>query len=247
MSGQIGYRDELLGTSWLGEVVDVDDPLKRGRVRVRVYGKFDQLEVGDIPWAAPSTIFTAGSSSGGGFLSVPKKGSVVAVTFSNGDLYFPEYRFNQELSKEAREEVSDSYKNAHVILYDTETSGAVKIFFTEKKGLVLDYKGVVVNLKPDKSLKVSNPHGDVIEMTNSGNVNVKCTKMRVEASGSIHLDCSKNSSVKLGKNAAASVILGEQFLAVFNSHTHTGNMGAPTSPPTSPAPNSVLSKVTKTQ
>lgn len=244
---QIGYRDELLGTSWLGEVVDVDDPMKRGRVRVRVYGKFDQLDVGDIPWASPSTAFTAGSASGGGFLSVPKKNSVVAVTFSNGDLYFPEYRFNQELSTEAREEVSDSYKNAHVILYDTETSGSVKIFFTEKKGLVLDYKGVIVNLKPDKSFKLTNPHGDVVEVTNSGNVNVKCVKVHIEASGSIHLDASKNASVKLGKNVTDSVILGEKFLAVFNNHKHIGNMGAPTSPPTNPAPSSVLSKVTKTQ
>lgn len=243
----IGYRDELLGTSWLGEVVDVGDPLKRGRVRVRVFGKFDQLDIGDIPWAAPGMASTAGSSSGGGFLSVPKKGSLVAVTFSNGDLYYPEYRFNQELSKEAREEVSDSYENAHVLLYDTETAGAVKIFFTEKKGLVLDYKGLVVNLKPDKSFKLTNPNGDVVEVTNSGTVNVKCAKVNVKATESIHLDCSKNASVKLGKNAASSVILGETFLAVFNSHTHTGNMGAPTSPPTAPAPNSVLSKVTKTQ
>jgi endonuclease IV len=57
-------------------VVDVGDPLKRGRVRVRVFGKFDQLDIGDIPWAAPGMASTAGSSSGGGFLSVPKKGSL---------------------------------------------------------------------------------------------------------------------------------------------------------------------------
>lgn len=56
------YRDNLLGTSWLGEVVDVDDPLKIGRAKVRVYGKFDSLEVADIPWCSPANSWSGGSN-----------------------------------------------------------------------------------------------------------------------------------------------------------------------------------------
>ena len=37
------YRDNLRETHWLGEVVINEDPLLQGRVRVKVFGKFDKL------------------------------------------------------------------------------------------------------------------------------------------------------------------------------------------------------------
>lgn len=243
----IAYKDNLMGSSWLGEVVDVDDPERMGRCRVRVYGKFDQLEVGDIPWASCGQSVTAGSDTGGGFLSVPKEGSVVAVTFPNGDLYFPEYRFNQQLSKEARDEVRSSYANAHVLLYDTVTDGAVKIFFTEKKGLTFDYAGTVLTIKPNNTIEVVNPHGDKIEMTNGGKVTVKCDDAKIEAMKSIHLDCSLPASIKLGKSVSSSAILGEAFMALFNAHVHLGNIGYPTLPPVTPMTPALLSQVVKVQ
>ena len=35
----------------LGEIVDINDPLKQGRARVRIFGFFEDLEIEDIPWA----------------------------------------------------------------------------------------------------------------------------------------------------------------------------------------------------
>jgi hypothetical protein len=32
----------------LGEIVDINDPLKQGRARVRVFGFFEDLEIEDI-------------------------------------------------------------------------------------------------------------------------------------------------------------------------------------------------------
>ncbi len=252
----ISYKDDLSRQSWLGEVVDVDDPERSGRARVRVFGKFDDLDVSDVPWASPANNHTAGSSSGGGFLSVPKVGSVVAVAFPDGDLYHPEYRFGQELSKEARDEVRDSYENAHVLLYDTVTDGGLKVFFTENKGLVLKYKGTSMTLKPDESFLLENSNGDKVEVKKNGDVNVKaekkvtveCRDAKIKASKSIHLDCAKNASVKLGSNVTDAVILGDTFLNMYNSHTHSGNMGYPTGPPNPPAVGAVvLSRTVKTQ
>jgi hypothetical protein len=151
--------------------------------------------------------------------------------------------------------VSGSYANAHVLLFDEVTSGGMKLYFTEKDGFMIDYKGTKVNVKPDKSIHVSNPNGDSVEMTNSGNITIsvekdaviKCKNAKIDASKSIHLDCSKNSSIKLGSNVTDAIILGDKFLAFFNSHSHIGNAGYPTSGPVTPASSSLLSKVSKTQ
>lgn len=253
----LGYKDTLVGTSWLGEVVDVDDPEQMGRARVRVYGKFDELPTEDIPWASQASSFTAGSASGGGFLSVPKLGSVVAVWFPNGDLYHPEYRFSQAVSREAREAIGDSYRNAHVLLFDTVTEGGLKVYFTEADGLQLNYRDSVVRIRPNQDIEATNPDGDTVRVTGDGNVQVEarkkveitCEEAEVHASKRIHLDCAKPSAIHLGKNVTDSIILGERFLALFNTHVHQWPPGGvPSSPPLVPVTGpQVLSNVVKTQ
>jgi hypothetical protein len=249
---------------WLGEVVDIEDPLFEGRAKIRVFGKFDDLDPEFIPWAYPANNKMAGSESGGSMFSVPKVGSIVCVTFDNENIYHPEYHGSQKISDEVKAEIESSYENAHIIVYDTVTGGSLKVFFTEAKGLMLDYQETKINIKPDKSVQVITASGksDVqllddgtLNVTQANNVNVKsdkdvnvtCKNAKITASDSIHLDCSKNASVKLGSSVTDAVILGDKFQTYFNSHTHIGVVGIPTSPPVSPMPNSTLSKVVKTQ
>ena len=54
------FRDNLRDAHWLGEVVDIEDPLLQGRARVKVYGKFDKLPNDAIPWATPQNRETPG-------------------------------------------------------------------------------------------------------------------------------------------------------------------------------------------
>ena len=92
------FQDNLKTSRWLGKVVDIDDPKKEGRVRVQVFGKFDKLSTEQIPWARPMNRMTAGSATGAGFHSVPKKDSIVGIIFDNGNIYEPEYFAFQHLS-----------------------------------------------------------------------------------------------------------------------------------------------------
>lgn len=53
------------------------------------------------------------------------------------------------------------------------------------------------------------------------------------------------SKVELGSGTAEAVLKGETFQAVFNSHVHVGNLGAPTAPPTTPSTPAHLSTQVK--
>jgi hypothetical protein len=235
------FKDDLDFTAWLGEVVDVADPLKVGRVRIKVYGKFDLIPTEDIPWAYPANNFTGGSPSGGGMFSVPKLGSIVSVRFDAGNIYHPEYYFNQKLSDDAKAEIENSYENAHIIVYDTVTAGSLKIFFTEEKGLMLDYQQTQINIKNDKSILIQTASGNSkaeilddgkLKITQASDIEVTTdTDVKIKA---VNVIIDHSTSIELGKGASEKVILGNSFLKLFNQHTHVGNLGAPTSPPMQP-------------
>jgi hypothetical protein len=225
LNNQNAYKDDLVGTSWLGEVVDIEDPQKIGRIKVKVYGKFDSIPNESIPWAYPGNNQTGGSKSGGGFFSVPKLGSIVSIKFDNGNIYHPEYFFNQKISDETKTEINNSYPNAHVLIYDTVTEGFVKVFFTEEKGLMFDYKKTQINIKPDKSIVIkTNSEKSKIEIKDNGVITVDAQTVTIKQARLI----------ELGDKAIERAILGDSFMTLFNSHTHIGNLGAPTSPPIPP-------------
>lgn len=245
-------NDNLRDSNWLGKVIDVNDPNKDGRIKVRVFGKFDLLEDIHIPWARAQNRITGGSSSGSGSHSVPKEGSIVGVKFNMGNLYEPEWYMIQHISDELKEEISNSYENSHSLIYDTVTEGGLKVYFTEEKGLMFDYKETQINIKPDNSILVQNPNGDSVMLSNSGEciinvsdkIDVTCKNATIKASGKTWID---SPTIKLGKNAIEAVIKGNTFQTLFNSHTHIGNSGAATSPPTVPLTGSELSTITSTQ
>jgi phage baseplate assembly protein V len=51
--------------------------------------------------------------------------------------------------------------------------------------------------------------------------------------------------INLGNGTLEKLIKGETFQTYFNTHTHTGNLGAPTSPPITPSDASHLTTITK--
>ena len=158
------FSDDLRTSSWLGKVVDNQDPDLEGKVKVRVFGKFDDIVDEDLPWARPCNMITGGSASGSGFHSVPKVDSVVGINFDNGYLYELEYFYIQHISDELKNEIQNSYENAHSLIYDTEVEGGIKLFFTTEKGLMLDYNGSQINIRPDNTIYLEHSGGKVIHI-----------------------------------------------------------------------------------
>lgn len=209
----------------IGIVEDNDDPLYKGRVKVRVFGKFDQTENDDpdkdfnidtesLPWARPK--FTeAGGIRGAGNLSIPKLGSIVNIEFEEGNEYAPIYSSYKCVSDDLIEEIKNSYKNAHVLLYDTvfgdkkngkeysnDREGEyIKIFFTEEKGLMFDYAtsdgSTSVNIKPDNSLEIKTLDKGSVVIDKDGNITINNNgKTEIKTKGDTTINVDGNSSIE---------------------------------------------------
>lgn len=72
-----GYR---LDGIFRGKVVDSKDPLKLGRVKVRVYPVMVDVKKEDLPWAEPCF---------GSFIRIPQVNEWVWVMFQEGDVLRP--------------------------------------------------------------------------------------------------------------------------------------------------------------
>jgi hypothetical protein len=291
--------DDLRTTQWIGIVEDTADDIFEGRCKIRVYGKLDdridpkdpasayKIPTAILPWSRPYQLMYGGSNTGSGKFEIPKLGSIVRVTFDNGNFYQPVYHENVYPSDETKAEIGLSYQNSHVLVYDTafgltgelqdgvsevtnEREGEhIKVFFTEEKGLMMDYTTTsgptTVNIKPDNSVEIINANGDSIVMLNDGNITfthsaqftinsgadtvinagantvVNCIDAAITASGETHINSPR---IKLGEVAAEAIIKGDTFAGIFDAHTHIGNLGAPTSPPTSVTAPSLSTKNT---
>lgn len=107
-----------------GEVVDTNDPLRAGRVRVRVFSVFDDLSAGTIPWAIMADPFMGGQAGFGGFF-VPDIGSHVWVFFETGDPEQPVYFAGAPARPHGPPEKDTNYPLNHV--YKTRTGHLIEI------------------------------------------------------------------------------------------------------------------------
>jgi hypothetical protein len=89
-----------LNKFYRGVVEDNNDPLKKGRVRVRIWGIHtpnktksvkDGIPSEELPWAEPCLPVMEGGISGFGMFGVPVKGSHVMLFFENGHIMQPRY------------------------------------------------------------------------------------------------------------------------------------------------------------
>lgn len=216
---------------YLGQVVDINDPNKSGRARIRVFGLFDGLDHEDIPWASQISGVSFGRG-GAGTISIPKLGAIVVVQFDGQNYYKMNYYGEKDYAQDMLAEIADSYEGAQVIMYDTEAEpGPLTLFYTKKKGAVFSLGDAKIQFDTQDGgqLRV------VIEM-GQDQIRMENNKVIINSN-----------NIELGEAAIEAVIKGNTFQTYFNSHTHIGNLGAPTSPPVVPSTPNHLSTVSKTR
>lgn len=150
-------KSRIEATHYLGTIINNEDPEYKGRCRIRVFGVYDSINDEDLPWAYQIKETSFGGGGGSGRISIPKIGSVVHVTFNHGNYYLPEYRGIQELSPDLINELRESYLGSHSLIFDEIED--IRIFYTTKKGIIIDLKESNVNIKPDNSIVITHKDG----------------------------------------------------------------------------------------
>jgi uncharacterized protein involved in type VI secretion and phage assembly len=182
-----------------------DDPEHECRVKLRFPFFDDGNAVSD--WCR---VVQPYAGSGYGAVFVPEEGDEVLVAFVHGDMRFPIvlgglYNGVDKPPTDrtaSRDQKLVRTKHGHqVLLDDSQGQEAIRVTSAAGHELVLDDASGTITVTGN---------GVKITLEDSGTVTVQGTKVTVEAE-----------QIALGSAAAAlSLILGEEFLAIFNSHTH---------------------------
>ena len=102
-----------------GVVEDNEDPLKAGRVRIRIHGihtptkvktELDGIPTDELPWAEPVMPISEGSVSGFGEWNVPLQGSHVMCFFENSNPTRPMYFGSMPGIPESKESYSNDQR-----------------------------------------------------------------------------------------------------------------------------------------
>jgi hypothetical protein len=217
----------------LGIIVDIDDPLKQGRAKIRAFGFFEGIPVEDLPWAEQIAGLSFAGEGGGGNITIPRLGAVVAVHFEEHNYYKMIYHYIKEISPDLLDKMQEDncYEGAQYLVYDSEAKpGPLHMYYTYKNGLVfeLDDAKVQLDTQDGGQLRV------VIKM---GDDEVRMENRKVII---------KSGNIELGEGASEKLVLGDTFLQFFNQHTHATPAG-PSSPPAAPMTPAQLSFVSKTK
>jgi uncharacterized protein involved in type VI secretion and phage assembly len=137
-----------------------------------------------------------------------------------------------------------------LVLSDASDQNKIELATAGGHSVVLDDAGGTVTIEDSLGNQiVLDANGGSVTVEASGNcqVVVGASSLDIEAGGTVTISAPSgvtidSTSIKLG-NSAAMTLVNDTFLDIFNTHTHVGNMGAPTSPPAVPAIKNVQSTI----
>jgi hypothetical protein len=228
--------------TYLGKVVDIRDPLYRGRARIEVFGIFDGLPAEDLPWAEQIAGLSFGGNFGGGNITIPRLGSIVAVLFEGNNYYKMNYHYLKEISNDLLTELKEdnSYEGTQSLIYDSEAQpGILKMIYTRKKGLVFQLGDATIQLDTQDAGTDKEKLRIILKLNDD--------EIRMEKQGAKQKVIIKSENIELGEEATEKVILGNKFLQLYNQHTHPTGVGPSGVPVVPMADPQHLSQVSKTK
>jgi len=252
-------------------VVEVDDPEKEGRVKIK-YPWFDDRTVTE--WCRVRQLY---AGNGYGTFFIPEPGDEVLVSFIHGDMRLPiilgglyngQDKPPSHRSRDKDEKLIRTREGHQLLFNDTRDQHQVVLqtaaghsadFNDKQEQIAVASSGGHQVLLDDKNKKV--------EITTSGGhqvlIDARGRKITVATAGGqkVTLDANagtvtiegaslvvKASDIKLGGvTAFQPLVLGTAFMTLFNTHFHASSVpGTPTSPPIVPMTPAQLSTTSKT-
>ena len=145
-----------------GGVLDTNDPNRRGRIKVNVFGLYDNISPVHLPWATPMQPVWTGAGAGYGMFSVPEVGSLVFVQFEGGDIYQPiVIGLAPDAVHGLPSERTTNYPNRRIM----KTKAGIVIFIDDA----------------DKKIRITHPTGKYIEMDSGGNITVSAADITIDS------------------------------------------------------------------
>lgn len=155
---------------YIGTVEDNEDPLKLGRLKVRIPMIFGNIKVEDLPWCEPC--FPYGYNDTGIFF-IPEKSALVSIMFLNGSQYKPiwngvifreDHNIIPQIAKSNYPERKTIKTKVGYVLFDDKTNfieikhkNGSKILFSDNGDIVIHAKKDVVIISDNYILE--NPVG----------------------------------------------------------------------------------------
>ena len=212
--------------SYIGNVVDNNDPKKLGRIKVQI-SVYADLKPEAIPWASP-LLASHGNSQEYGGINIPEIGSQVRITFPSKDLTAPYYS-GAELNETTRTTFFDD-DYPHTYGYKDSVGNFVRV--NKEKGTAQVQHSSTTNMQvaPDGSVKVGLAGGAYFIFDNSNNfdLNIGTLDINGTADGSLNIDANNEVNISTGQmNIKGNVnIDGDLNLknGVSGSFMATGNM-----------------------
>jgi len=217
---------EMLQESYVGKIMDVNDPDHLGRCKVKVYGLFGDedgavgsIPTEDLPWAYPFNPIVFGSKGSGAFSS-PKKDQMVRVLF-DGDQYHPRYYSLEDLDEDLKSAIqSEGYENFHALIFDS--TAKLKMFYSKKSGILIHLDGTIWNILPDNSMlfDVKNStatielRGTAMTLKTTATIDITSNNTITHNSNLVHVN---GVQTRLGANPIYSNMNGEQAMILFTA------------------------------
>lgn len=183
--------------SYIGNVVDNNDPKKLGRLKVQISAYAD-LKPEALPWASP-LLASHGNSQEYGGINIPEIGSQVRITFPSKDLTAPYYS-GAELNETTRTTFFDD-DYPHTYGYKDSVGNFVRV--NKEKGTAHFQHSSTTNMQvaPDGSIKVGLAGGAyfIFDNTNNFDLNIGTLDITGTADGSLNIDANNEINISTGQ------------------------------------------------
>ncbi len=242
----VNHDDKKFKETWTGKVVDNKDPFRMGRVKIRIFGRYDGVDDAALPWAMPECAYLGSSTAN---LVIPTEDAIVRGYFENGDPYKPIYTgmITQMNPVEAAvkaftglaspgETILDEatndldYPNVMVLgktddgeaVIVNRSNGQIKINHRSGLKIQIDPNGSIT-VEQSMSKKITNPLPAKMDVTIEGDTNLT-------ANGDVNLTAKMNvningvtGDVNLGRNGLKQLICAHPVCFVTGAPTNGGN------------------------
>lgn len=173
---------------YFGEVVDNKDPQFLGRLKVRIFTKYDNVSDDMLPWAKNMNITVSSNITGGGNYSIPKIGSIVICKLQDNN--HPQWYSQHELSESLIQKLKDNnlYDNGQILLWDdvndiyiyhidtfglcirtkSDDSDSNQIHITNDNVIQINNIYGVETLYTENELRLTHNNNSIIELNNNG-------------------------------------------------------------------------------